>query len=86
MRDDVVEVEVNGRPAGVRLWDPYEFDVTGLVRSGPNELSFRVANTPVNLLGATPRPSGLAGVPRLVPRSSVEADASSVRTGEEARR
>jgi hypothetical protein len=66
MRDDVVEVEVNGRPAGTRLWDPYVVDVTGLVRPGPNEFAFRVANTPVNLLGATPRPSGLAGTPRLV--------------------
>jgi hypothetical protein len=66
MRDDVVEVEVNGRPAGTLLWDPYEVDVTELVRPGPNEFAFRVANTPANLLGATPRPSGLAGMPRLV--------------------
>jgi hypothetical protein len=66
MRDDVVEVEVNGRPAGVRLWDPYAVEVTGLLRPGPNELALRVANTPANLLNATPRPSGLAGPPRLV--------------------
>jgi hypothetical protein len=66
MRDDVLEVEVNGRPAGVRLWDPYAVEVTGLLRPGPNELALRVANTPANLLNATPRPSGLAGRPRLV--------------------
>jgi hypothetical protein len=66
MRDDVLEVEVNGRPAGVRLWDPYVVEVTGLLRLGPNEVTLRVANTPANLLNATPRPSGLAGQPRLV--------------------
>jgi alpha-L-rhamnosidase len=66
MRDDVLEVEVNGRRAGVRLWDPYVVEVTGLVRPGPNDLALRVANTPANLLNGTPRPSGLAGRPRLV--------------------
>jgi hypothetical protein len=65
MRDDVLEAEVNGRPAGVRLWDPYQVEVTGMLRPGPNEVALRVANTPANLLNATPRPSGLAGRPRL---------------------
>ena len=66
MRDDVLEVEVNGQRAGVRLWDPYLVEVTGLLQAGPNQLALRVANTPANLLNATPRPSGLAGRPRLV--------------------
>jgi alpha-L-rhamnosidase len=66
MRDDVLEVEVNGRPAGVRLWDPYAVEVTGLLRPGPNEIALRVSNTPANLLNASPRPSGLAGRPRLL--------------------
>src|SRR5829696_3507791 len=66
MRDDVLEVEVNGRRAGVRLWDPYLVEVTGLLRPGANDLALRVANTPANLLNASPRPSGLAGRPRLV--------------------
>ena len=66
MRDDVLEVEVNGQRAGVRLWDPYLVEVTGLLRPGANDLALRVANTPANLLNASPRPSGLAGRPRLV--------------------
>ncbi len=66
MRDDVVEVEVNGRPAGVRLWDPYVVDVTDLVHAGQNEFTFRVSNTLANLLNADPRLSGLAGAPKLV--------------------
>jgi hypothetical protein len=66
MRDDCLEVTVNGRPAGVFLWDPYRADVTGLVHPGQNELELRVANTLSNLLNADRRPSGLAGPPRLV--------------------
>ena len=66
MHDDVVEVEVNGKRAGVRLWDPYVIDVTGMFTAGVNELLFRVANTPANLLNGLERPSGLAGVPRLL--------------------
>jgi hypothetical protein len=66
MRDDVVEVGVNGSPVGVCLWDPYVVEITGHVRPGQNELALRVANTPANLLGGTPRPSGLAGAPRVL--------------------
>jgi alpha-L-rhamnosidase len=66
MVDDVVEVEVNGRVAGVRIWDPYVIDITSLLQSGDNELALRVANTPANLLNGDVRPSGLAGTPRLL--------------------
>jgi hypothetical protein len=65
MRDDVLEVEVNGRSVGVRLWDPYAVELTGHVHSGTNELALRVVNTPANLLNGAPRHSGLAGAPRL---------------------
>ena len=65
MRDDVLEVEVNGRPAGVRLWDPYVVDLSGVLRPGLNDVGLRVANTPANLLNGVPRPSGVAGVPCL---------------------
>ncbi len=64
--DDVLEVEVNGRPAGVRLWHPYVIDVTELLRAESNQFLLRVANTPANLLNGEPRASGLAGEPRLV--------------------
>jgi alpha-L-rhamnosidase len=66
MRDDCLEVTVNGGPAGVFLWDPYVAEVTGLVHDGENEIELRVANTLSNLLNADRRPSGLAGPPRLV--------------------
>ena len=67
MRDDTLEVLVNGLRAAVRLWEPYEVELTGHLQPGENTLELRVANTPINLLEAVPRPSGLAGHPRLVP-------------------
>ncbi|HZB95703.1 MAG TPA: glycosyl hydrolase [Herpetosiphonaceae bacterium] len=66
MGDDVLEVLVNGRQAGVRLWAPYTVEITELLQPGENVIELRVANTLVNLLEATARPSGLAGAPRLV--------------------
>jgi hypothetical protein len=72
--DDVIEVSVNGRPAGVRLWDPYEVEVTDLLAPGVNEVAIAVTNTLANLLNGVARPSGLAGPPRLVPRASFEFD------------
>lgn len=39
------EVWVNGRPAGVRVFSPYRFDVSGLLRSGANEIEVLVLNT-----------------------------------------
>lgn len=65
--DDALEVRVNGQTAGVRLWTPYTVEVTELLQPGDNVLELVVANTLVNLLEATPRLSGLAGAPQLVP-------------------
>jgi hypothetical protein len=67
MYDDVLEVIVNGQFAGVRLWAPYQMEITDLLKAGENLLELRVANTLVNLLEAVQRPSGLAGAPKLVP-------------------
>jgi hypothetical protein len=67
MQDDVLEVLVNRQSAGVRLWEPYQIEITDLLKPGENLLELRVANTLVNLLEAVERPSGLAGAPKLVP-------------------
>jgi hypothetical protein len=67
MQDDVLEVMVNGQSAGVRLWAPYQLEITNLLQSGENTLELRVANTLVNLLERIERPSGLAGAPKLIP-------------------
>lgn len=39
------EVAVNGQPAGVRLWRPYRFDISRLVRPGTNRITVLVTNT-----------------------------------------
>lgn len=65
-QDDVVEVVLNGRPVGVCLWDPYRLEITGELQQGENLLELRFANTLINLMEGTPRPSGLMGPPVLV--------------------
>jgi hypothetical protein len=76
MVDDVLEVTVNGRSAGVRLWTPYQVEITDLLKPGENTLDLRVANTLVNLLERVERPSGLAGAPKLVPYRTFTFDLS----------
>ncbi len=44
----ILEVEVNAERAGARLWPPYRLEVTGLVRPGYNQFSFKVSNTSRN--------------------------------------
>ena len=57
---DVAEVELNGKALGRRLWRPYRYDVTDIVRPGSNRITVRVTNTLANQKG-TPLPSGLLG-------------------------
>jgi alpha-L-rhamnosidase len=82
VRDDVVEVHVNGAAAGVRLWDPYVVEVTEHLRRGANELAISVTNTPANLLNGVARPSGLAGAPTLVPHAAFAFDLGARTTAE----
>lgn len=42
---ETAEVFVNGKSAGVRICKPYEFDLSGLVEAGANELAIEVTNT-----------------------------------------
>jgi hypothetical protein len=70
--DDVLDVTLNGKAAGVRLWPPYGVEVTDQAVPGSNTVELRIANTAINLLSAQPRPSGLRGAPRLVVRRAVE--------------
>jgi len=81
MRDDVLEVHVNGVPTGVRLWDPYVVELTEL-HAGTNEVAISVTNTLANLINAVDRPSGLAGAPRLVPHASFTFDLGAMTSAE----
>jgi len=46
-------VMLNGKQVGVRLWRPYRFDVSGVLRKGRNELRVRVVNTLANAIQAS---------------------------------
>ena len=62
---DVAEVELNGTPLGRRMWRPYRYDVTNIVKQGMNGIVVRVANTPANRNGQ-PVPAGLLGPVRII--------------------
>jgi hypothetical protein len=69
------EVHVNDVPVGVRIWSPYRFDLTGLMRDGVNRLTVTVFNTlgpllddtsPTASVYAGQRVSGILGPVRLL--------------------
>lgn len=62
---ETARVAVNGNDLGVRLWPPYDFEVTDFLNLEENVLEISVSNTAENLLGR-PIPSGIMGDPRLV--------------------
>ncbi|MGC8863928.1 MAG: glycosylhydrolase-like jelly roll fold domain-containing protein, partial [Armatimonadota bacterium] len=63
---DAVEIAMNGKTADVRLWQPWEAEVTDLVMPGENRLTLKVTNSMANLFELRPQPSGLMGRVRLV--------------------
>ncbi|MDH7602297.1 MAG: glycosyl hydrolase [Armatimonadota bacterium] len=63
---DMVEIVVNGVTAALRLWRPWEADITDMLKPGSNELVLRITNSRANFFEATPHPSGLMGRVRLV--------------------
>ncbi|MBN8807107.1 MAG: hypothetical protein J0I47_02550 [Sphingomonas sp.] len=76
---DVAEGSLNGQPLSVRLFRPYRWNVTGMLRPGENQLVITVRNTPRNamiqhdwtipgfpVVRAAPLPTGLHGPLRLV--------------------
>ncbi|MEA5014511.1 MAG: glycosyl hydrolase [Candidatus Limiplasma sp.] len=68
---DVLEVSVNGKPVGTRLWRPYRVDVSDALEAGENLIEIRVINTLSNLLEATRIPSGLFSA-RIIPYDRYE--------------
>lgn len=47
----VTKVRVNGRDAGTVMWQPYEVDLSGLLKEGSNEVEITVTGNLRNLLG-----------------------------------
>ena len=47
----LAEVRVNGKPAGIIAWQPYQADITNLLHDGANEIQVAVYGSLKNLLG-----------------------------------
>jgi beta-galactosidase/beta-glucuronidase len=40
----MAEVWINGKNAGSRLWRPFSYDISGLLKEGENNIRIRVGN------------------------------------------
>lgn len=61
---------LNGKPLGIRWKPPYTYDVTGLVRSGSNELKIEITNLWANRLvgdAKLPREQRVTRITQIVP-------------------
>lgn len=74
---DVVEVLVNGKYVGKRLWPPYKLELAPNVHPGTNELVIQVRNNLANLVLGQARPFGLRSAPTLTAFTEVQSDHSS---------
>jgi hypothetical protein len=46
--EHVARVHVNGKPAGLRAWSPYRFNLQGLLKPGQNQIELTIGNTMAN--------------------------------------
>lgn len=58
---EIAELTVNQQAAGVRLFAPYSFEITNLVKPGINQIQLQVTNTLANRLVQAKIKSGLLG-------------------------
>ena len=56
-KGSVAEVLVNGQPAGLIAWQPYELDVTSLLKDGDNEVTVKVVGSLKNTFGYFYKPA-----------------------------
>lgn len=49
--EEMAQLEVNGKPAGVSFWSPHRFQLDGLLQEGNNELNLTVTGSPANRYG-----------------------------------
>jgi len=62
---DCCRIVVNDQEVAVRLWPPFEVDITAAARPGKNEIVVEVANSLANLYDKDSRTSGLGGQARV---------------------
>lgn len=63
---EICELYLNDAYAGVRLWPPYRFDITGYIKSGENTVTVKITNTLANKIEKTRIKSGLLGPVRVL--------------------
>lgn len=64
--NETIEVKINGKNVGTRLWKPYKLEITDNIKEGINELEIFVKNTAANFF-AFPKKSGILGAVKITP-------------------
>ncbi len=62
---DCARTLVNGQEVAIRLWAPFEVDITEELRPGENHIAIEVAGTLANLYDKATDPAGLPGPAKL---------------------
>ncbi len=47
----IINIKINNRQAGSLCWEPYELDITKLLKSGTNKISLELVGSLKNMLG-----------------------------------
>ncbi|NMO98034.1 glycosylhydrolase-like jelly roll fold domain-containing protein [Paenibacillus lemnae] len=63
---EIMQLSVNGREQGVRMWAPYRYDIGQDLQQGENLLRVTVTNSLANRYDRNSLPSGLIGPVRLI--------------------
>ena len=58
---EYAEVFVNGKHVDTRIWLPFRVDITDFLKTGKNEITLRVRNTPKNVMAKWKTESGIIG-------------------------
>ncbi|MNW61478.1 hypothetical protein D3C74_395400 [compost metagenome] len=66
---ETASLYVNDIEAGIRLWPPYQWNITPYIQEGLNEINLHAANTLENLYGKSALTSGINGQVRLIRRT-----------------
>lgn len=57
----IASIRINDQAAGSLFWDPFELDISGMLKAGTNKIEIALTNTLRNLLGPYHRPVGEVG-------------------------
>jgi hypothetical protein len=58
---EIAKLSVNGQEIGVKMWAPYRFELTNVIKQGINQIIIEVTNSKANQMDQIELPSGLLG-------------------------